>query len=243
MPRARFVHPDITTDPDFAEFPRDVRLFFVYMLTQADDAGNFADDSRELKARTFPYDDDITPITIVEWINLLYIRNLYVGYTFNERIYYHIKNFHKYQRPINPTQPKYPLHPGQKYTFSYREKGKWMKRTVTEKQWNAEAYGERYSNVMLKEGKGSNNLTFSPPSSDSPPTADPEPGPIVPATGPAHPPGNGATPIDYTRSDHWDVLNTAQLFGIDATEVKTLEELTQLIEKVPQSVKRKALGR
>lgn len=244
MPRARFVHPDITVDSVFAGFPIPARLFFVYVLTQADDAGNFADDPAELKARLFPHDTDILIPEIIEWMHLFAERTLYVRYTFGERSLYHIKNFAKYQRPDYATAPKYPLHPGQIYKFCYREKGKWVKRTVTEADWNREAYGERTVSVWGEVRLGEVSKTEPKPKPPTP-TADPEPGPDVPATGSARPPGNGSgtTPLDYTRQDHWELMSRAQIFGIDYAEVKTVEELTQLIDSVPQSVKRKALGR
>lgn len=235
MPRARFVHPDITVDSVFAQFPVPARLFFVYVLTQADDAGNFADDPAELKARLFPHDPDIMTPDIIEWLHLFAERSLYVRYTFGERSLYHIKNFHKYQRPDYATAPKYPLYPGQTYKFCYREKGKWVKRTVTADEWNREAYGERTVNIHGEVRLGEVSKTEPRPNPPTP-TAEPVPGSGAPATGPARP-TQGATPLDYTHPDHWGWITRAELAGIETSSVKTLEELMQLVinkEKMPK---------
>lgn len=153
MPRARLIHPEITTDSKLAKLPRDVRLFFIYALTHADDAGNFADDPDQLKAIVFPYDTDIEAFTIRQFLDMLHERSVYVRYTLGERSYYGIRNFSKWQPIDRPTAPKHPLAPGQKYRYSFRKAGKFQDTTVTEQEWNLQKYGENSKTVHRTFGE------------------------------------------------------------------------------------------
>jgi hypothetical protein len=234
MPRARFVHPEIATDPDFAEFPLTARLFFVYVLNQADDAGNFPDDPRALKVQTFPYDDEISITDIVEFLHLFSERTRYVPYMLGERTWYHVRNFHKYQRPEHATAPKHPLYPEQIYRFSYRTGGKWVWRTVTEEEWNMEVYQERTKYVPLKVGKvGSVKHYQTKPTTTT--TAPTDPGALPPAAGA---PGPSATPprkptrINFEIPRHFDAMQEASRLGLNLNALDTLEKLEEEIATV-----------
>ncbi len=232
MPRARFVHPEMMTDADFAELTPYNRLFFVYTLTLADDAGNFPNDARELKAKTFPYNDEVPITDIVEFLAMLTERTMYVPYTLGDRSWYHIRNFNKYQRPERPTAPRNPLYPGQIYTFSYREKGKWFKRSVTADEWNKEAYGERSVKVQEQSSTG---RVVRPYTCTTTPTAPEHPGSPPSPTGS---PGTPATPprkptrLNFEIPRHWDAMQEASRLGLNLAPLDTLEKLEEEIALV-----------
>lgn len=243
MPRARFIHPEAPGDPDFAHHSLGARLFFFYVLTIADDAGNFTADTRELKAKIYPYDNDIGPMEIAEFLQSLTEDSTYIQYIFGKYSLYHIRNFTKYQRPDYPTAPKYPLFPGQIHTYYAKEKGKTVKKTAREKDHNLEVFGE-YSASILSQGREGKVVTSQPTlptehteHTEPPPTADPDrPGPASPDSRSAGPTEhNHGTPLDYTRPDHWRVIAAAETLGYDVSSVKTIEKLTQLIKNPPKS--------
>lgn len=225
MPRARFIDPHIMADADFAELPRDCRLFFVYVLTLADDAGNFPDDSRELKVKTFPYDDDILNADIVGYLRLLQERTMYLPYTLGGRIWYHIRNFHKYQRPEKPTQPKHPLYPGQKYTFWYREQNKWMKKTVIADEWNMDAYQERTTKLREEVGREEVRTLPTPtPSTPSPETEKSGRQKVAPSAPPAG--GIGATSL--AEKIGTEKIDPAYLNPLDPDDLKIIDQAKAL---------------
>jgi len=234
MPRARFVHPEMLTDADFAELSPYNRLFFIYMLTVADDAGNFPDDVRELRAQTFPHNDEVSVTDIVEFLANATERTMYVPYTLGVRTWYHIRNFHKYQHPERSVAPKHPLYPGQKYTFSYREKGKWHRRTVTADEWNMEAYTERTASVHFKVGKvGSQNLHLNLPNNQ--PNTPSDPGSLPSTTGSPGPPASPArkpTPLNFEIPRHFDAMQDALRLGINLNAIENLEMLEEEVRLV-----------
>ena len=234
MPRARFIHPEAPVDADFARHSRCTRLFFFYVLTIADDAGNFPDDARELKAKIYPYDDDIGLSDIAEFLKSLTEDSTYIRYVFGKYSLLHIRNFKKYQRPDYPSAPKYPLFPGQTHTFYAKEKGKNVKRTVHEKEWNRDQYGEDTVSTLSqgRVGKGSKTL---PPTPTPEPTAPADPGPPPSSTGSPGPPATTprkATRLDFEIPRHADAMQTASRLGLNLAGIDTLEKLEEEIALV-----------
>ena len=129
MGRIRSIHPDILTDPDFAEVHRDGRLLFVYSLIVADDAGNLEDSPRALKMACFPGDDDLPVVRIEELRDALLSGRFYEPYEADGKRYLHIRNFAKYQKPDHPTKPKFPLSPGQSFTYHARQGNSYIPKT------------------------------------------------------------------------------------------------------------------
>lgn len=132
MGRIRSIHPDILTDPDLTDLPRDARLFFYYIWIVADDAGNIDGSDRGLKLAVFPGDDDLTTAAVGDLKALLMKKRFLVPYTSNGKNLLHVVDrYWKYQRPDHPTAPKIPLFPGQKYTYHVRQGNTYVPNTVS----------------------------------------------------------------------------------------------------------------
>lgn len=132
MARIRSIHPSILTDPEFASALRDGRILFIYTWIIADDAGNLERSRRGLKMACFPSpsDADLTDEKIAELTDLLITERFYQPYEFNGKQYLHIRTFHKYQKPDHPTAPKFPLYPGQEYTFHVRQGNSYVPKII-----------------------------------------------------------------------------------------------------------------
>jgi hypothetical protein len=156
MARIRSIHPDILTDPDFAEICRDARLLFIYSLIVADDPGNLEDSPRALKMACFPGDDDLPVARIEELRDALLSGRFYESYEADGKRYLHIRNFAKYQKPDHPTAPKHPLAPGQTYTYHLRQGNTFISKTekgpLSERSENVRGtLPERKANVLAGE--------------------------------------------------------------------------------------------
>lgn len=157
MARIRSIHPNTPTDPDFALIPIEGRLLFIYSWTIADDAGNLEHSPRGLKMALFPGDQKMTTARIGKLVDLLIAGRFYEPYEVDGRCYLHVRSFAEYQKPDHPTAPRFPLFPGQVYTFHVKEDKSWILRTVdSSNSTNApRTLHERTGSVLAgREGKG-----------------------------------------------------------------------------------------
>lgn len=123
MARIRSIHPNTPTDPDLALQPVEGRLMFIYSLTISDDAGNLEGNPLGLRMALFPADEWATVERMTMLTEGLIVGRFYVPYEADGKQYLHIRNFPKYQKLDHPTAPKFPLFPGQEYTYHARKKG------------------------------------------------------------------------------------------------------------------------
>jgi hypothetical protein len=130
MGRIRSIHPTTPTDPEFAANTVEGRLLALYSLTIADDAGNLERNPLGLKMALFPADEWATVNRITELVDTLIGGRFYEPYESERKQYLHIRNFAKYQKPDHPTAPRYPLFPGQEFTYHVRQGNTWVPKTV-----------------------------------------------------------------------------------------------------------------
>lgn len=71
MARIRSVKPDIRRSITVGQWPREVRLAFIYLWMYLDDSGRGLDDTRLLVAELFPLDRDVTEKKMDRWIDLM----------------------------------------------------------------------------------------------------------------------------------------------------------------------------
>lgn len=71
MPRMRTIKPEFWVDEDLTDHPRDVRLFYIGLWNLCDEWGVFEYRPKRIKARLFPFDDDVTQQVIREWLDVL----------------------------------------------------------------------------------------------------------------------------------------------------------------------------
>lgn len=108
MARIRSMKPEMRNSLTVASWPRDARLLFTYLWGYLDDHGRGVDDIRLIKADTFPLDDDITPLDIDGWLDIMAGTRTVCRYTVGGRRYIHAVNWSEHQRPSHPGPSRIP---------------------------------------------------------------------------------------------------------------------------------------
>src|SRR3546814_4769124 len=98
MARIRSVHPGLFTDEDFVALTDAEQIFYIGLLTEADDQGLFEWKPLTLRMRLRPAKDgDVAPL-LAELVDAGRIQKAEI----KGREYGAIRNFRKYQRPKSP---------------------------------------------------------------------------------------------------------------------------------------------
>ena len=109
MARIRSVKPELRTSLTAAEWPREVRYFWVLLWGYLDDHGYGQDEPRIIKGDCFPLDDDLTADDVDKWLDLFVAsRSLCRFHGPDGRRYLHSINWSEHQRPQHPALPKFP---------------------------------------------------------------------------------------------------------------------------------------
>ena len=111
--RPRLIYPCIWQDPDLVDLSRDCRLFFIGLISHADDHGKLEADARRLKIMIFPCDTDIGPAEIEQMLGLLSDSKRNGGghielYDVDNVRYLRHPSWHKYDRFRRPLDSAYP---------------------------------------------------------------------------------------------------------------------------------------
>lgn len=104
MARIRSIKPETPQDAGLARVSRDARLTFLYLLTQADDAGWFRASGRMLLGALYPHDPDVTEAMLIGWLDELRHRGRLEAFDTDEGIIGRIVNFSKHQRIDHPSK-------------------------------------------------------------------------------------------------------------------------------------------
>jgi hypothetical protein len=78
--RIRTLKPEFCTSKDVAALSRDARLFFLQLLTEADDEGRLLWIPRRLCGVLYPHDDDVTSAVLEGWAGECSARNMVAIY-------------------------------------------------------------------------------------------------------------------------------------------------------------------
>src|SRR5215470_15104186 len=112
MARIRSVKPELRTSLTAAQWPREVRYFWVLLWGYLDDHGYGVDEPRLIKPDCFPLDDDLTPADIDKWLDIFVRSGSLCRFTAPDgRRYLHSINWADHQRPQHPAVPKLPACP------------------------------------------------------------------------------------------------------------------------------------
>ena len=116
MARIRSVKPELRTSLTAAEWPREVRYFWVLLWGYLDDHGRGVDEPRLIKADCFPLDDDLTAADIDKWLEMFATPRddepaSICRYTIGGRHYLHAPRWGKSQKPQHPTDSRLPKCP------------------------------------------------------------------------------------------------------------------------------------
>lgn len=98
MARIRSIHPGLFSDPEFAGLSSDAQMFYLGLLTEADDNGIFEWNANKLKIRLRPLKDGPIEPLLSELQEAQKIRSYEMG----GRQYGAIRNFRRFQRPKSP---------------------------------------------------------------------------------------------------------------------------------------------
>jgi len=102
MARIRQIKPEFFDDPDLGDISIGANLLFIGMWTLADREGRLEDNVRRLKARIFPYRDDVD---VSACVGELQGKDMVRRYSVDGRAYLWIRSFTKHQRP-HPKEPE-----------------------------------------------------------------------------------------------------------------------------------------
>lgn len=108
MPRIRTVKPEIWSDEALGACPRDARLLFIGLITQADDAGRFRAAPALLRASIFPYDESLNKDRVQDWLEALGAAGLVLLYTVKGEQYGEFPSWTSHQRIDRPSESKIP---------------------------------------------------------------------------------------------------------------------------------------
>lgn len=109
MGRMRTMKPEFFKSRSLAKLPREARMTFAGLWTEADDFGNGIADERLLKGAIWPLDDDIEPLHVSAHLRML-AASLHIQlYAVGDETYFHIINFTKHQAAAyRRGEPKFP---------------------------------------------------------------------------------------------------------------------------------------
>lgn len=105
------IDPDFWTDEKLGLCKRDERLFFMGLISNADDEGRGRGNIKLLKATIFPYDDDLKNKDIEHMACSLMEKGMVVFYIIDGQDFYCLPNFLKHQVINKPSESKMPEMP------------------------------------------------------------------------------------------------------------------------------------
>lgn len=121
MARIRSIKPDFCSSADTGALSRDARLFFLQLLTEADDHGRMLWLPKKLDGVLYPHDDDVTPAMLVAWMEECVGRGMLIHYRAGANDIVQIANWSRHQKVDKPTPSKLPDHSSQGVTIISRE--------------------------------------------------------------------------------------------------------------------------
>jgi hypothetical protein len=106
--RIRSIKPEAFTSETLAALPVLVRWTFAGLWTFVDDDGRGKANAGLIKAAVWPLDDDVTPATVVAFLDALEDARLICRYEVDGKAYLHVVNFAEHQHPNRPVPSKLP---------------------------------------------------------------------------------------------------------------------------------------
>ena len=113
MPRYRKLHTKTLESLDINDMPDDfTRLFWTLLPLVLCREGRGIDSAYWLKSKLFPLREDVTPGQVGEALNWCMQRGMIVPYSVDDRDYFYVPSFHKYQgNTIKEAESDYPSPP------------------------------------------------------------------------------------------------------------------------------------
>lgn len=117
MARIRSVKPELRTSRTVARWPFEVRYFFVLLWGYLDDKGRGIDAPKTIAGDCFPYDDEVTPQVVDNWLDVMRAGasdekfGPVCRYEVSGQQYIHCVNWPEHQKPNRPTPSRLPACP------------------------------------------------------------------------------------------------------------------------------------
>lgn len=111
MARIRTIKPELCTSQSVARLSRPARLFFVLLLTEADDEGRFVDAPRRLAGALFPWDDDVDAHDVDGWLKEMAAEEIIVRYSTPAGDFAAFGNWLAHQKVQHPAPSRFPTPP------------------------------------------------------------------------------------------------------------------------------------
>lgn len=108
MARIRTIKPEFCSSNDVGALTRDARLFFLQLLTEADDEGRLLWIPRRLAGVLYPFDTDIGDGEIENWAAECEGRGMVKRYNVGNASYLAIVNWSKHQRIDHKGKSRFP---------------------------------------------------------------------------------------------------------------------------------------
>lgn len=115
MARIRSIKPEVRRSPTVCQWPREVRLAWIYLWGYLDDKGRGEDDPLLIKAECFPRDRDVTDKKLNDWLDLMAKTKTteddtppLCRYEVSGRRLLHAPNWHLHQRINRPAESRIP---------------------------------------------------------------------------------------------------------------------------------------
>lgn len=108
MARIRTIKPEMPGSASVALCSRDARLLFVWLITDADDAGRIAGSAKRLAGALYPHDDDVTGTDVDRWLRELCDAGLVRSYWVSGARYIELVGWAEHQRINKPSPSRLP---------------------------------------------------------------------------------------------------------------------------------------
>lgn len=108
MARIRSIKPEIRSSEKVCSWPIEVRYFWILLWGYVDDYGKGRDNSKLIKADSYPLDDEITSKTVEKWMKVLEDDDVIKRYTVDDKPYFLILNWSEHQKPSHPAKSVIP---------------------------------------------------------------------------------------------------------------------------------------
>jgi hypothetical protein len=214
MARIRTIKPEFFDDEKLATCSRDARLTFVGILSQSDDYGVSKGAPAWLRARIFPYDDDVTNTEMCAWIDELERIGVVRRFSTDGETFIAVRNWSRHQKVERPSATRNPETPETLWNEHFAEHSPRAHRGLTEDSPSPRAKSGRDQDLGSRiKDQDQEEVLPGAPAPDLPPAPEPEVPPFITLT-----------------------TNTGSEFPIRVSQVTEFEELYPNVD-VPQQLR------
>lgn len=117
MGRIRTIKPEFCSSADTGALSRDARLFFLQLLTEADDHGRLLWLPRRLCGVLYPHDEEVDSALLTKWKDECCARGMLDHYAEGKNEILQVSNWTRHQKVDHPAKSRLPAPTDQGVTF------------------------------------------------------------------------------------------------------------------------------